>query len=139
MLTLESKFSEFIELCRKAGACADEGEAIPVMEDANKGNGMTADGTCADGFALYRDGKEFPESWAEWVLEKVGKEMDEKCRAFFIAKIKNEMSALQVRAKCDFLTTAEHATLLSKYEGKLPTAEKEIRTGVVTLCSAKVG
>jgi hypothetical protein len=46
---------------------------------------------------------------------------------------------LQVRAKCDFLTTAEHATLLSKYEGKLPTAEKEIRTGVVTLCSAKVG
>jgi hypothetical protein len=139
MLTLESKFAEFIALCVKNGACSDKGEAIPVMEKADTGVGMPKGGTCAEGFALYRDGKEFPESWAEWVLEKVGKEMDEKCRAFFIAKIKNEMSALQVRAKCDFLTTAEHATLLSKYKGKLPTAEKEIRTGVVTLCSAKVG
>ena len=61
MLTLESKFSEFIELCRKAGACADAGEAIPVMEYANKGNGMKADGTCADGFKLYLDDPKFPE------------------------------------------------------------------------------
>lgn len=118
MLTLESKFSEFIELCRKAGACADEGEAIPVMEDANKGNGMTAGGTCADGFALYRDGKEFPESWAEWVLEKVGKEMDEKCRAIIIEKIKDPMTCLRLAYKCQFLSETEIGLLRAKYEGQ---------------------
>lgn len=137
MLTLESKFSEFIELCRKAGACADEGQAIPVMEAANKGDGMPTDGTCADGFKLYLDGK-FPEAWASWVLEKVGKEMDDKCRQFFIDKIKDPMSALQTRISCDYLTTAEHTVLLSKYEGKLPTAEKEVSDGIVVLKTAKV-
>jgi hypothetical protein len=132
MLTLDSKFSEFIDLCRKAGACADEGEAIPVMEAANKGEGMPAEGTCADGFKLYLEGK-FPEGWASWVLNTVGKEMDDKCRQFFIDKIKEPMSSLQLRTSCDFLTTAEHNLLLSKYQGKLPVAEKEIRDGVVVL------
>jgi hypothetical protein len=138
MLTLDSKFAEFIALCVKNGACANTGEAIPVMEKADTGIGMPKGGTCAEGFTLYRDGKEFPESWASWVLEKVGKEMDEKCRQFFIDKIKNEMVSLQLRKSCNFLTTAEHTTLLSKYEGKLPTAEKEIQTGAVVLKPAKV-
>lgn len=138
MLTLDSKFADFISLCVKNGACANAGEAIPVMEKADTGIGMPKGGTCAEGFALYRDGKEFPESWAEWVLAKVGKEMDEKCRAFFIAKIKNEMTALQLRSTCDFMTADEHTVLLSKYEGKLPTAEKEIQTRAVVLKPAKV-
>ena len=68
MLTLDSKFADFIALCVKNGACSDKGEAVPVMEKANTGVGMKADGTCAEGFALYRDGKKFPESWASWVL-----------------------------------------------------------------------
>jgi hypothetical protein len=54
MLTMESKFSEFIELCSKNGACSNEGEAIPVMEKANTGDGMTKEGTCADGFLLIK-------------------------------------------------------------------------------------
>ena len=138
MLTLESKFSEFIELCRKAGACADAGEAIPVMEKADTGVGMPKGGTCAEGFALYRDGKEFPESWAEWVLEKVGKEMDEKCRAFFIAKLKEPMSCLQLLTRCDFFTENEVVLLKGKYTGKLPTAEKEISDGKVILTADRV-
>ena len=139
MLTLKSKFSEFIELCRKAGACSDKRKAIPVMEYANKGNGMKADETCADGFKLYLDDPKFPEGWASWVLSVVGKEMDDKCRQFFIDKIKEPMPSLLLRTSCDFLTTAEHATLLSKYKGKLPVAEKEIADGVIVLKSAKVG
>ena len=139
MLTLKSKFSEFIELCRKAGACADAGEAIPVMEYANKGNGMKADGTCAEGFKLYLDDPKFPEGWAEWVLDKVGKELDEKCRKFFIDKIKDEMTACQIYIKlAPILTTAEDTLLTAKYEGKLPTAEKELRDGIVTRATAEV-
>ena len=118
MLTLKSKFSEFIELCRKAGACADAGEAIPVMEYANKGNGMKADGTCVDGFKLYLDDPKFPEGWAEWVLDKVGKEMDDKCRAFFIAKLKDPITCLKLVYRCPFLSEAEVLLLKSKYEGQ---------------------
>ena len=138
MLTLKSPFKDFIELCRKAGACSDKGEAIPVMEYANKGNGMTADGTCAEGFKLYLDGK-FPEGWAEWVLNNVGKDMDDKCRKFFIDKIKNEMTACQVYIKCAPILTAKEDTMLKAvYKGKLPTAEKELRDGIVTRVTAEV-
>jgi hypothetical protein len=138
MLTLKSKFAEFIALCVKNGACANTGEAIPVMEKADTGVGMPKGGTCAEGFALYRDGKEFPESWAEWVLEKVGKEMDEKCRAFFIAKLKEPMSCLQLLTRCDFFTENEVVLLKGKYTGKLPTAEKEISDGKVILTADRV-
>lgn len=137
MLTLESKFAEFIALCVKNGACANTGEAIPVMEKADTGVGMPKGGTCAEGFALYRDGKEFPASWAEWVLEKVGKEMDEKCRAFFIAKLKEPMSCLQLLTRCDFFTENEVVLLKGKYTGKLPTAEKEIRDGIISISAVK--
>lgn len=139
MLTLKSKFSEFIELCRKAGACADKGEAIPVMEDANKGNGMTADGTCEEGFKLYLSDPKFPEGWAEWVLNTVGKDLDEDCRKYFIDKIKNEMTACQVYIKCaPILTTAEDTLLTAKFDGKLLTAEKELTDGVITRATAEV-
>ena len=118
MLTLKSPFKDFIELCRKAGACSDKGEAIPVMEYANKGNGMKADGTCVDGFKLYLDDPKFPEGWAEWVLEKVGKEMDDKCRAFFIAKLKDPITCLKLVYRCPFLSEAEKLLLRAKYEGQ---------------------
>ena len=118
MLTLKSPFKDFIELCRKAGACADAGEAIPVMEYANKGNGMKADGTCVDGFKLYLDDPKFPEGWAEWVLDKVGKELDEKCRKFFIDKIKDPMLCLKLAYQCSFLSEAEKLLLRVKYEGQ---------------------
>ena len=126
MLTLKSKFADFISLCVKKGACANAGEAIPVMEKADTGIGMPKGGTCAEGFALYRDGKEFPESWASWVLEKVGKEMDEKCRAFFIAKLKDPMVCLKLAYKCPFLSVEEIGFLRAKYEGQSADITKAI-------------
>ena len=134
MLTLDSKFSEFISLCSLNGACSEKGAAIPTMEEANKGFGMVADGTCKDGFELYLTGK-FPESWAHWVLEKVGKEMDDKCREYFVKKIKEPMAALQLLTRVYF-SSAEQTTLKAVYEGKLPTAEKELTDGVVSLKAA---
>jgi hypothetical protein len=52
------------------------------------------------------------------VLEKVGKEMDEKCRAFFIAKLKDPMVCLKLAFRCPFLSEAEVLLLKSKYEGQ---------------------
>ena len=136
MLTLKSKFSEFIELCRKAGACADAGEAIPVMEYANKGNGMKADGTCADGFKLFLEDKSMPEGWAIWVLTNVGKDLDEKCRKFFIDKITDVRVAIQLHLDCEYLTDEEDKLLESKFivgeKNVFPTIEKELSTGIVT-------
>lgn len=123
MLTLESKFSEFIELCRKAGACADAGEAIPVMEAANKGEGMPADGTCADGFKLYLESEKFPESWASWVLNVVGKEMDDKCRQFFIGKITSPKIALTLMQISKIFTEEEITLLKAVYIGKLTSTD----------------
>jgi hypothetical protein len=118
MLTLESKFAEFISLCVKNGACSDKGEAVPVMEEADKGVGMPVAGSCAEGFALYRDNEKFPSAWASWVLDKVGKEMDEKCRAFFISKLKDPMVCLKLAYKCPFLSVEEIGLLRAKYEGQ---------------------
>jgi len=132
MLTKERPFKEFIDLCAKSGACSGPGEAMPVMQTADTGVGMKESGTCADGLKLYRDG-DFPESWALWVLIKIGKELDEECRKFFIDKIADPMTAMQSLAECDFLTEDEHALLTSKYKGKLPTAEKEITDGKVKI------
>jgi len=132
MLTLESKFSDFIELCISKGACSQEGGAVPWMQAVAK-TGVT---TFGDALLVYAKDEKIPEGWNSWVLEKLGKDLDDKCRQFFIDKIKTEMSALQLRISCDCFTATEHATLLSKYEGKLPTAEKEIIEGKVTLMSA---
>jgi hypothetical protein len=135
MLTLENKFTDFIKLCSENGACADTGDAIPSMEDAVKFD-LKEGATCANGFALYRDNAKYPEAWSPWVIEKVGKELDEKCRKYFIDKITNPMMALQILTKCDFLTKSEHILLKAKYTGKLPTAEKEITDSKVILCAA---
>ena len=68
-----------------------------------------------------------------------GKELDEEVRKGFIDKIKDPMTACQVFIKCaQVLTEAEDILLKSKYEGKLPTAEKELRTGVVCRATAEV-
>ena len=74
MLTPKNSFVDFIKLCISAGACSDEGQAVPVMEDANKGNGMPIDGTCADGLSLYLKDEKFPEEWAlSGFWEKLGR------------------------------------------------------------------
>jgi hypothetical protein len=134
MLTLDSPFVDFIKLCAEHGACSGKGDALPTMEEANKGFGMVADGTCKDGFELYLKG-DFPEGWAHWVLDVVGKEMDEGCRDYFIRKIKEPMAAVQLLTKVDF-TLGEQTTLKKVYEGKLPTVEKELATGAVSIKSA---
>ena len=127
MLTPKDLFIDFIKICVNAGACADEGQAVPVMEDANKGNGMPIDGTCADGLSLYLKDEKFPEEWALWVLGKVGKELDTECRKYFIDKITDPINAMKVMAACKDLTEKEIVALKLIYENKI-TSEK---TGVV--------
>jgi hypothetical protein len=135
MLTLESKFSDFIELCRKHGGCAKENEAIPVMEKANTGQGMVENGTCQDGFSLFVADKSMPEMWAEWVLTKVGSELNEDCRKFFIDKITNPRIAIHIHTYCHFLTDKEDKLLEAKFindgEHLFPMIEHELSMGKI--------
>jgi len=133
MLTLESKFSDYVEALRKAGACA---EVVAIHDEMLKKNPAL---TVGDVYKAFSEDPKFEEGWAYWVLELMGKELDVKVREIAIAKIKNEMTAFQLDLKCsNFLTTAEKATVIAKYEGKLPTAEKELRDGIVTRATAEV-
>lgn len=133
MLTLESKFSDYVEALRKAGACEP---VVAIHDEMLKKN---PDLTVGDVYRTFSEDPKFEEGWAYWVLELMGKELDVKVREIAIAKIKNEMTAFKLDLKCsNFLTTAEKATVIAKYEGKLPTAEKELRDGVVTRATAEV-
>lgn len=127
MLTLESKFSDYVEALRKAGACE------PVVAIHDKMVKKNPDLTVGDVYKTFYDDPSLEQGWAYWVLELMGKELDLKIREIAINKLKDPMLCLQLLTKCDFLTEAEHILLKAKYAGKLPTAEKEIRDVVVVL------
>ena len=133
MLTLESKFSEFMDICIKAGACPEAVEWMKKQLALNKGM------TFGDAMKNFVSDSKAEEGWASWNIEKLGKELGSDAIDGFISKIKNEMSACQVYIKCaPVLTTTQDTTLKAVYEGKLPTAEKELRDGVITRTTAEV-
>ena len=133
MLTLESKFSDYLKLSSGAGACE---EAVAQHTEIVK---KYPDKTIGDVFKEFEQDPDLPEGWCVWCLETLGKELDVNIRTIIIKKIKNEMTAFQLDMKCScFLTTAEKASVIAIYEGKLPTAEKELRDGVVTRATAEV-
>lgn len=133
MLTLKSKFSEFVTVCSKAGACP---EAVAWMEKQLAEN---KDMTFGDAMKNFVSDSKAAEGWASWNIEKLGKELGSDAIDGFISKIKNEMSACQVYIKCTpVLTTAQDTTLKAVYEGKLPVAEKELRDGAITRATAEV-
>ena len=133
MLTMQSKFSEFIQLCVKAGAClSGESAAPPVMEKALES--MNVD-LLSEGLKIYSESKSMPEMWSKWVLTKVGNELDEEVRKIFIDKITDPRTAAHIHIECKFLTDAEDKLLEDKFikDGKhlLPTIEEELKTGKV--------
>lgn len=136
MLTLESKFADYMKLIT-----AIEGVTKPC-EDATKPQSellaKNPDLTIGDVFSTYRDDPDFDEGWGVWCLKTIGKELGSDIRLMIINKLKNPMTCLQLLTRCDFFTENEVVLLKGKYTGKLPTAEKEIQTGKVVLCSAKV-
>ena len=74
---------------------------------------------------LYRD------QWAYVLLEYIGKDLDEEIRELLMNGIKEEMMAFQLYIKCDYLTDKEDNFLKSKFEGKLPNAENQLKEGII--------
>jgi hypothetical protein len=133
MLTLKSPYKEFADILIKNNACSD---AVPWLEKLSKEYGELsyeeARIQMADKFGEGKEG----EAWALWALITCGKEFDVDLRKVVITRIVTPTNALRLLIECDFLTEEEHIILKEKYAGKLPTAEKEILTGVVSLKTA---
>lgn len=111
MLTLESRFSEYVEALRKAGACAE------VMAFHDEMIQKTPDMTVGDAYKIFYDDPKFEDGWCEWALNAIGRELDVNVRTIIINKIKSAIIALKVVKRCVFLTTEEITLLQDKYEG----------------------
>lgn len=127
MLTLESKFSEYFDLI-KGIACED------AVSPQSK---IKPDLTIGDVFAGYRDDPGFNDEWGAWCLNTVGKELDEKIRLMIVNKVSKPETAKYLLTECSHLTEAEVGILKKKCEGKLPTFEKEMRDGVISISAVK--
>ena len=69
--------------------------------------------------------------WADWNLSVLGGETATEVRKVLIAKITDPMIAFRLYLKADWLTDEEDRLLGEKFKGKLPTAEKELKDGMV--------
>lgn len=131
MITLKTKLKDFIKLCKTKGAC---GDAITWMESQLKDNPEIL---VDKSISVYLADKTLSEMWAFWLLKNI-KELDVDIQNRYITKITNPMTALQLLLDCDFLSDAQDVVLKSKYEGKLPTAEKELQTSIVVTAKSKL-
>ena len=71
------------------------------------------------------------DGWAYWIMLNMGQYFEANVRLEFIKKIKTEMRAFQLYINREDLTNEEDELLKSIFEGKLPTAEKELTEGIV--------
>ena len=70
--------------------------------------------------------------WCNTLLSYAGQGLSVEIRELVLTGIEHEMDAFQLYITCDFWTDEEDEILKSKFEGKLPTAEKELQDGVVS-------
>jgi hypothetical protein len=93
--------------------------------------------TIGEVFSGYRDDPGFNDEWGAWCLNTVGKELDEKIRLMIVNKVTKPETAKYLLTDCSHLTENEVGILKKKCEGKLPTFEKEIRDGIISIAVVK--
>ena len=126
MLTLDSKFADYFALI-KGIACED------AVAPQSK---IASEKTIGEVFAGYRDDPNFNDEWGAWCLNTVGKELDSKIRLMIVNKVYKPETAKYLLVECPHLTEAEIGILKKKIKGKMPTFEKELSIGVVSIKAA---
>jgi hypothetical protein len=125
MLTLKSKFADYIGILKAAGACEE------VMSFHDKMLAEKPKLTVGDVYAVFKADPKFEDAWCAWAMQLIGKELGEDVRAIIIEKIKDPMTCLRLAYKCPFLSAAEIALLKAKYEGQ----GKDVARAVICLDS----
>jgi hypothetical protein len=125
MLELNSKWSEFVDLLPVRNAC-DAG--INWTKDVlDKDPSMSM----ATGMEFFLDDPQAPQKWAVWILLNLYDDMSQDLRYLWIKKITYEMEAFQLYIHQKNFTEEEEKILEALFKNKLPTAEKELATGIV--------
>lgn len=125
MLTLKSPFSEYMKLLSTKTAC---GSITPFNDVIKK---LNVEKITVDEAYDVLNKEPIPELWIIWLLENLGKELGPDIRMRLFTKIVKPTTALRIFMDFVFLTDEEDIMLKKMFKGKLPTAEKEISTGVV--------
>ena len=112
MLTLDSKFADYIGVLKAAGACEE------VMSFHDKMLDEKPDLTVGDVYKVFQADTTFQDAWCEWAMRLIGKDLGEDVRAIIIDKIKDPMTCLKLAYKCPFFSEGEKSLLRSKYEGQ---------------------
>lgn len=116
-LTKEDEFIKLANLAIQYNACAESVEEKDSLSDMPISEWITTKCNA---------------SWAMWVLKVLGNKIAEDARIEFINKIKDPMMAFHIYLSVTILTENEDILLRTKFEGKLPTAEKELQDEIVT-------
>lgn len=123
MLTLESKFADYIGILKAAGACEE------VMSFHDKMLAENPKLTVGDVYKVFQADTTFQDAWCAWAMQLIGKDLGDDVRAIIIEKIKDPMTCLRLAYKCPFLSEDEVLLLKAKYEGQ----GEEIAKAVICL------
>jgi hypothetical protein len=130
MLTLKSPLTDFIELCLKHEACDDQGALTFMKKQLELDKEMTIEGLLKH----YLEDKDGDERWSPWILSKAFDELDIEVRKIFMSKMTEPLESISLVISCvKVLTPGEELILKKNYEGKLPTAEKELTTAKLSV------
>lgn len=119
----ETPFYLFIENIKRRSACSDGVEWTELEKHKDKPFGMAMSDFLSDDNA--------DEAWAIWCLTLYYNFWEEDLRIDCMRKIKDEMNAFNLYIDLENLTDKEEEILKSKFEGKLPIAEKELLDGII--------
>ena len=123
MIEMKSPFSDFVNLCKTYGACADDGAGGDWVYKTGEAGGKEM--TIEQGIIAASKDSTVEGSWTVWALNCFGKELASDVRyAYIQATVTKPEEAMAIIAKLSYLETSEITLLKSLYEGKI-TSDKE--------------
>lgn len=122
MLTLDSKFADYVAVLKAAGACEE------VMAFHDKMLAENPSLTVGNVYKVFQADATFQDAWCMWAMQLIGMELGTDVRAIIIDKIKDPMVCLKLSLKCPFLSEKESTLLKGKYEG-----DKDVARALICL------
>ena len=125
IFTLQTPFSEYVLAVKAKNACKEAVDWCEKVSSENK------DLTINGALDLYINDTSLGDGWAYWNLTSFESEFDINIKKMFLSKVKEPMIAFQLFKVLKETTKSEETILRNKFRGKLPTAEKELRDGIL--------
>ena len=129
MLTLDNKYSEFINLVIGKNACTRAVDMIQEVDKSQEGGEILGDGLSKSmAVDLKEQGEKVVNDTSLWCLKTVGKELDVKVRAILLNGITLPATAIKTKFECNYLTVDEYSYLEKIYKDRMDDVNK------ITIC-----